>query len=239
MFVPVVVATHSKKESNAMSLVPKSKQGKVTFFKSKIAPWTTSATQIGTTTTAVTALDALVDAAEAAVDAQVAAEAAFRSAVETADLAVEAMTTAGADIISAVRTKARTGGDVVYTLAQIPIPPTPAPRPAPGAANDFKVKLQADGSIDVTWKGDNAGSSGVQYQVWRRIGDVGEFTFLCGTGTRMFTDATIPAGSAQVTYQVRATRPTGAGPWAQYNVNFGNGVPPTVMQTAVSPMKAA
>jgi len=36
-------------------------------------------------------------------------------------------------------------------------------------------------------------------------------------------DATIPAGSSQVTYQMQAVRSTAAGPWAQFNVNFGTG----------------
>jgi len=49
----------------------------------------------------------------------------------------------------------------------------------------------------------------------------GEFTYLGGTGMKEFTDATIPAGSAQVTYQIQATRTTAVGPWAQFNVNFG------------------
>jgi hypothetical protein len=60
-----------------------------------------------------------------------------------------------------------------------------------------------------------------QYEVLRRIGAAGEFTFLGGTGMKQFTDPTIPAGSSQVTYQIQATRTTAVGPWAQFNVNFG------------------
>src|SRR5690606_4353218 len=61
-----------------MSLVPDKKTERPPFFRSKIAPWTTSATQIGTTSAAVTALDALVTAAEEKLAAQTSAEATYR-----------------------------------------------------------------------------------------------------------------------------------------------------------------
>ena len=63
--------------------------------------------------------------------------------------------------------------------------------------------------------------TGVTYQVWRRFGSEGEFTFAGATGEKRFVDSTIPAGTPQVQYQVRGIRPTAAGAWAQFNVNFG------------------
>jgi hypothetical protein len=50
---------------------------------------------------------------------------------------------------------------------------------------------------------------------------VGEFGFLGNAGEKKFVDTLIPAGSSQVTYQIRAVRSTSAGGWAQFNVNFG------------------
>lgn len=104
--------------------------------------------------------------------------------------------------------------------------PTPAPRPAPGTPDRFTVTLAADGALTLRWKCDNPrGCSGTIYQVWRRTtnagGTTGEFTYLAGTGARRFVDATIPAGSTGVTYQIQAVRSTAVGPWAQFNVNFG------------------
>jgi hypothetical protein len=57
----------------------------------------------------------------------------------------------------------------------------PAPRPAPGAVSNFKVGINADGSITIKWKSDNAGASGTLYQVWRKIGN-GDFAYCGGCG---------------------------------------------------------
>lgn len=99
---------------------------------------------------------------------------------------------------------------------------TPSPAPAPGTPSDFKVELLGDGSVSITWKANNAtGLTGVTYQVWRRFGSEGEFAYTGAVGIKKFIDSTIPAGTPQVQYQIRGIRPTGAGAWAQFNVNFG------------------
>jgi len=221
------------------AVLPKQTVARIQWAENHVTPFSTNAVAIGITAAIATDFQTKTEAARAALQARDAADDALRNRNNDLKQAMIALTDAAGAIVNTVHAKADMVGDSVYSLASIPVPATPAPRPAPGAASDFKVELQADGSIDVTWKCDNSGSSGVQYQVWRRIGEAGEFTFLCGTGLKMFNDSTIPAGSSQVTYQIRATRPTGAGPWAQYNVNFGAGAPPTVMQTAVSPKMAA
>jgi hypothetical protein len=203
-----------------MGLIPDTKQGKINFFQSKITPWTTNATAIGTTAAEVTALNALVEAAADAVATQITNEAAFRASVASADVAINAMVKAGGDIISAIRTKARTAGDTVYDLAQIPAPATPTVRPAPGEPTGFAVELQNNGAVTLTWKCSNpAGTAGTTYQVWRRIG-TSELAFLGVTGKKEFVDSTIPPGTIQATYQIQAFRSTLAGPWAQFNVNF-------------------
>jgi hypothetical protein len=96
---------------------------------------------------------------------------------------------------------------------------------APGTPTDFTVSLNGDGTLKLKWKCANpAGSVGTIYQVWRRIGGAGgagEFVYLGGSGTKDFTDDTLPAGSAAVTYQIQGVRSTAIGPWAQFNVNFG------------------
>jgi hypothetical protein len=121
---------------------------------------------------------------------------------------------------------------------------TPEPMGAPGTCTNFKVTLHNDGSIETTFKANNPrGMSGVTYQVWRRIGSVGEFSYLFGTGEKKFVDSTIPAGTAQVQYQIRGIRPTSAGAWAQFNVNFGmtagGAAMASVVETQVEPKMAA
>ena len=101
---------------------------------------------------------------------------------------------------------------------------TPAPKGNPGTASNFKVALNGDGSIDLTFKVNNpAGTHGTMYQIFRRIGGEGEFEYLGGVGAKKFHDATIPAGTAAVTYKIQAVRSTAVGDWAEFNVNFGTG----------------
>jgi predicted secreted protein len=98
-----------------------------------------------------------------------------------------------------------------------------------GKSYEFTVHLEENGTLTFKWKCNNpVGCTGVQYQVWRKIG-MGEFEYIGGCGSKLFIDNTVPAGSANITYQMQATRSTAVGPWAQFNVNFGvNGnVPPS------------
>lgn len=205
-----------------MGLIPDKKQDKINFFQSKIAPWTTNASAIGVVASNVASLGTMTTAAQTALAAQIAAESTFRTSVITANNAIGSMVTAGSDLISAIRTKARTAGDGVYELAEIPPPATPSPSPAPGTPEKFAATLNANGSLMITWKCASPGGN-VTYQIYRRATPTGEFAFLGSTGVKDFLDTTIPAGSSQVTYQVRAIRSMKAGLWAQYNVNFGAG----------------
>lgn len=144
------------------------------------------------------------------------------------------MTRAASDILKQVKTKAAISGPAVYALAEIPAPATPGPVPAPGQPTGFAAALGADGTVTITWKCANPpGSTGTIYQVWRRIGAAGEFSYAGGTGAKKFVDATIPAGSTGVTYQIQAVRSTAVGPWAQFNVNFGVGTGGTVTASVV------
>jgi len=121
---------------------------------------------------------------------------------------------------------------------------TPSPMPPPGKPSNFRVELLGDGSVKSTWRANNpTGMSGVTYQVWRRFGSEGEFAFVGATGEKKYIDSTIPAGTSQVQYQVRGIRPTSAGDWAQFNVNFGmstsGAMMASVVQTPVEPKLAA
>jgi hypothetical protein len=131
---------------------------------------------------------------------------------------------AGSDIIKQIRAKAAVDGDNVYVLAQIPAPALPSPVPPPGTPTDFIVTLNPDGSLKLRWKCANpAGSMGTMYQVSRRIGSGGPLVQIGGSGVKSFLDATVPAGTPAVTYQITAARSTALGVAAQFVVNFGVG----------------
>ncbi|HZZ42414.1 MAG TPA: hypothetical protein VFE58_05720 [Tepidisphaeraceae bacterium] len=120
---------------------------------------------------------------------------------------------------------------------------TPSPVAPPGTPSRFAVALSAGGALKVSWKCANpAGSAGTIYQVWRRVGATGDFVYLGGSGEKNFTDETLPAGSAAVTYQIQGVRSTSVGPFAQFNVNFGTGTGGTRIASAtpvITPKLAA
>jgi hypothetical protein len=220
-----------------MGLLPKNHAARIAWFQSRIAIWTSNATSIGTTTTQVTDVDTKATAAADALAAQETAQNAAKAATQTLLDAMDALTNSGNVVIDQVRTKARTAGTGVYPLANIPAPATPAPVPPPGQPTDLKVALDATGMLTLKWKCANPpGSSGTTYNVYRRVGATGEFTYLGGTGTRTFTDGTVPAGAALVMYQIQAVRSTAAGPWNTFNVFLGSdtGGAATVTSVAVA-----
>ena len=207
-----------------MRTVPPTVSDKITFYQAHLAVWTEHADAIGTSPEAVEALEALTTAAFDAVAEQRRAQEKAQSATLKAQMAVEALSAAGATIIAGIRATASRNGDGVYQLASITPPAKPAPIGPPGTPTSFTSRLLNEGAIELKWKCPNpAGATGTIYQVWRRIDSLGEtaFAYIGGTGTRKFVDATLPAGTGSVTYQLQAVRSTQAGPWAQYNVTFG------------------
>jgi hypothetical protein len=201
--------------------LPRGAVERVAFFENHVPVWQAVAATIGTSTGAVTALQAKTLAARDAYNAQQLAFDQAKAATQTFHDTVAAMTRAGADVIKQVKAKAATDGNAVYTLALLPVPATPAPLPPPGTPTDFTAALNPDGSLKLRWKCANpAGSSGTIYQLARQVGD-GPFAAVGGTGTKSFVDATLPAGAAAVTYQIQAVRSTAAGTAAQFLVRFG------------------
>jgi hypothetical protein len=204
-----------------MSVVPQKKIARVEWYEGRIAAWTSNATAIGTTAGACTDMAAKITAARAAWNAKVIAEAASEAATNTFYTACDAMGVAGQAIIKNVRSKAESTGDMeVYSLAMIPPPATPTPAGPPGTPGDFSVQLDS-GALMLKWKCSNPVSGGVVYQVYRRTTPAGEYEALGIAGEKRFIDATVPAGSSQVTYKIRGVRPTAAGMWAEFNVTFG------------------
>jgi len=211
-----------------MTVVPEKRLEKIEFYEAHIAPWTTNATAIGLTGEQVTALDGLTTAARNAYDNAVAARQASKTATQAYYDAVTAMHAgpgAGQDMIDTIRNYAQTGDDPnVYTLAEIPPPATPSAAPPPGTPFDFNINLLQDGSVRLNWKCDNpSGTQGTVYEVLRQDSGESTFTFVGAAGSRTFTDGSIPAGAAPVTYRITAVRSTLRGNPAQFTVSFGAG----------------
>jgi len=205
-----------------MSLIPDTKVGKIEFCENHVTPWNTNSVAMGSSAAAVTAWQAKVETARNAYTAQQAAQSVAKDATTDLNLAINAMIDATTSIIKQVRAKADISGDSVYSLASLPVPATPSPVPPPGKPTNLTVLLDETGVLQLAWKCNNpAGSTGTIYQVWRQIGEAGTLQYLGGVGEKKFTDDTLPAGSANVMYQIQAARSTAVGLWATFNVKFG------------------
>jgi len=221
-----------------MAVVPTDRLDKIEFYEAHVTPWTTNAAAIGLTAAQMTAFSPLVTAARAAYNAAEAARQASKAATQNFYDKVRAMHAgpgAGADLIQLIKATAQTKNDPnVYVLAQIPAPAAPSVTPPPGTPFDFTVGLLQNGAVELKWKCNNpSGTQGTIYEVRRRIGN-GAWTFAGATGTRSFTDETLPSGSSPATYQVTAVRSTSRGNPSQFTVSFGSGGPGAIGMTITS-----
>lgn len=210
--------------SFAMSIVPSSKPDRIAFYEDHIAVWTASATDLGILPSECTALAALVASARSAYSNQGIAADAARSATSDATLAVQSMHTLGASVIAKIKAYAEsTGNPGVLNTAQLPQPNPDSPVGPPGKPTDFVVTLNQSGSLNLKWKCANPpGAVGTVYEVLRRIGAGGTFTYVgVAGGDKSYTDETLPAGSSGVAYRVTGLRSGLRGPTVQCDVNFG------------------
>jgi hypothetical protein len=210
-------------ESGIMRLVPRDLTGTLTFFQTRAATWADRADEIGTTPEAVAQMAAKLADAKAAYLAQQQAINAARSATATFRRLTGELAESGADIIKSIRAKAATDGDAIYVAASISPPKKRSPLPVPGTPTNFSFALDAIGQLTLKWQCKNPrGAVGTVYMVSRRLAGSEKFESLATTGTKQFTDSTLPAGAASVEYQVIAVRSTGSGEKGRYTVNFGN-----------------
>jgi hypothetical protein len=225
-----------------MSFKPKTVVGQIEACEQRVTPFTDNAVAIGSSAPVVAAFVAKTEAARAAYTVQRDAVNAAKNATIDLHVAMNAMWDSMSEIFKQVVAKAASAGDGVYALASLPVPKIPGPAGEPGKPNQFKATLMENGALELSWKCTNP-AAGTVYQVWRRIGGTGEFTYCGGCGTKSYLDATIPAGSSQVTYQIQGVRSTAAGEWAQFNVNFGvstaGAMTTSVTETAALPKMAA
>lgn len=190
--------------------------------------FSTQAANIGLTDAQALAFQAAVAAAAGSLIDVQSAKDASRAATAAATDRFSLLRSSAAEMVRTIRTFAENSGTQaeVYQLAQIPSPATPTPAPPPGQPYMPRVVLLESGAIRLSWKCVNpAGTQGTIYEVRRRLGGQGAFAFIGASGVKSFDDATIPAGSSQVTYEVTAVRSTQRGAPAQFNVNFGIGGP--------------
>ena len=207
-------------------IIPRKKTDMINWMRERMETWTAAATEIGVTPGQMTALAAVLDQAIADdLAAGVAANAA-KAATLTSNTSAEALRDLAQENLDRIRVYARAQPDpnAVYSTANVPAPAVPAPAGPPGTPFDFKVALAQNGALTLSWKCINPpNTSGTIYEVFRGPTANGPWTNAGGSGTRKFTDETLPSGLNPVTYRITAVRSTARGLPATFNVSFGVG----------------
>lgn len=210
-----------------MSLLPDSRVGKIEFYEARIGKWTESAVEIGLSALSVGNLATLVEAARASFTAAEDARASSKSATAAFYEAVRSMHNApgaGSDMLQTIRNFAETTDDPnVYIIANIPAPSAGEPLPPPGQPRDFTITLDPTGPLTLKWKCENAGGNLV-FMVRRKLQGESAWTLIGGSGSREFTDVTLPAGVDSVTYSITAQRGSVSGVASiPLQISFGGG----------------
>jgi hypothetical protein len=205
-----------------MATVPRKINERIQFYESHNPDWSASPEAVGLTAADMAALQTTTAACRAAYTLWLAARESAQAATVSLHNAMNTLDPQGSAIIGAIRNYAiRTNNPEVYAIAKLPPPKTPAPVAAPGTAYAPGVQLQQGGALELSWRCDNPpDAGGTMYEVHRQI-DGGPMSQVGTTGEKKFTDSTLPAGTAAVTYTLIAVRSTKRGAPAQFNVQFG------------------
>lgn len=206
------------------SIIPDAYLEQIQFSEDHIGPFTTNAAAIGVTTSQLSALTAATTKARGSYNAAQAARLASKAATVQFHNDTNDVRDMLRDLITLIKAKAETTDNPnVYALAQIPPPAAPAPAALPGKPEGFVIILEADGSLTLTWKCENSTtSSGVFFQVQRKLAGESVFTNIGGTPVKSFNDATVPAGVGGLTYLITGYRGTRIGKTSdQITVQFG------------------
>lgn len=207
-----------------MPRVPKKLEEFLTFAGTHSNVWDVNHAALGISAGAATAYKTQVGVNQTYYTTQVNAQEVAKGATLKQQETTKVTRQMTADLIRTIELFAANSADpaAVFALAQIPAPATPSPAAPPGTPTDFKVALDDDGAVILSWKCPNpAGTSGTIYEVRRKPAGTQAWMFIGATGVRKFVDDTILSGSSPVTYQVTAVRSTQRGQPASYNVTFG------------------
>lgn len=208
------------------TVLPDAYLEQIQFCEDHLAPFTLNAAAIGLTGPQVSNLGALTVKARAAYNAAQAARLASKAATLTFHTDTGDMRDNIRDLIALIKTKAETTNNPnVYALAQISAPSPATPASPPGQPSNFIITLETDGSLTLTWKCKNSTTStGVFFQVQRKLAGETNLRNIGGTPVKSFNDATVPAGIGSLVYLVTGFRGTRAGDASdQITVQFGVG----------------
>lgn len=231
-----------------MSTIPPSRPAQITFCTTHVPVWEEHEAAIGLPDGFAEELNTLTQAARDAAMAARAARQASEAATAVYHQAVKAMRAKAAQGVLLIRTHANVTDDVgVLTMAQIDPEKSPTAVPLPTMPINVSCDVQPTGAVRVTW--DSTGTHGGYFDIFRRLdatpngpmgGAVGPFVCIGSSGDRSFVDATIPIGTFQAMYQVRACRGTRKGPLSLATAfQFGSVMPASSPSSTMTIKRAA
>lgn len=220
-------------DARGMSTIPERLPDVIDWCVDHVQAWAGDPAAIGLDEPTVDALDDLAQEAQAAERAYERAKAAAAAAGARYRERTLALRGQASSAVGRVRAFAATrpSPEKVLADARLPAPRDAGPAPAPGRPTGLTFDLLEDGALAVSFKCDNRPPGrrrvrGVTYVVERRDGGVageGPFVYVQTALTRRFVDATIPPGTASVTYRITAQTSTRRGKPAVKVVSFGAG----------------
>lgn len=208
----------------ATRTIPDDKPGQLDFFETRITAWTESAAEIGLLASQSTQMSSLITAARTSYDAAQAAKQALKGLIEVQDADLAAMTQYGSQLVQTIRAFAvQTGDPQVYATAEIEPRKGPTPIP-PFPASNLTYSLTTSGALELRW--DGRLSTGTSYILERAFfneqGQPLPFEAIAFVDGLSYTDASIPSGTGNVLYQVKALKgDTTTQPTAPIFVRFG------------------
>jgi hypothetical protein len=231
-----------------MATIPPSRPSQIQFCTTHIPVWEEHEAAIGLPDGFAEELNVLTQAARDAARAAHEARLASEVATQTYYRAVAAMREKAAKGVRTIRTHADNMNDIgVLVLASIPLEKSPTAVPLPTTPMNVSCEVEPSGAVRVTW--DSTGTHGGYFDIFRRLdatpngpmgGAVGQFVCIGSSGDRSFVDATIPIGTFQAMYQVRACRGTRKGPLSLATAfQFGSVMPVSSASTPMTIKRAA
>lgn len=212
-----------------MALVPSKDLEALQFFENHYPTWLTNAALIGVSNAAVQSFKANVIATRTKYTTSQTARQTAKTATQAYQGSLSDIRNQGAALIQLIRGFAEsTNNPGVWDLADLPRPAARERGPAPGKPKNIVATVEPTGALTLRWTCDNTEgerrATGVFYMVMRRFAGETNFSTLGGTGSRSFTDETLPFGTDSVTYLIQGVRGDQTGdPSDQFTVQFGVG----------------
>jgi hypothetical protein len=208
-----------------MRTVPKDRAGILSFYQVHAGVWFQRAAELQIDPQHAEEVQALTLQAREALEQQQLALILARAATGRYNSLLRKLSKQGGALLSRIQARGMLD-EGVYALAMIPRRRKKSPIPPPGQPYGHTAELCKTGALILKWKCRNpARAEGTLYNIYRQLGHDGPMVYLASVGQREFIDDNIPPGTPIVHYQIRASRTTGEGECATFEVKFGGGMP--------------